>query len=328
MSARHFVNKADLARPAVSVTAEIAHRYLQQASLAYGRLQAQEDAEALHDLRVALRQLRSTLKAYPDCLQQITPKQQKKLKRMARATNPARDTEVQLAYLRAWLPQLQAGEKPGGQWLERQLRRRETQAYAHSHKVMAARFEKFHRRLSRQLASVPEVESPVAFGPRLAQELQAAGEVFRQRLEQLAVHEDDADLHAARIAGKRLRYLITPLSKRLGQVAAVLSELKAIQDLLGEYHDMMVFEETLWEFGPEAAAESARHRLRRIAQGDAAGEQTLDLMPGVYQLADLMAQRKGVLARQVLERETAGDERKLFVRLNRLIQAASRLPGY
>lgn len=327
MSAKHFVSRADLARPAATVTGEIAQRYLDQARRAHDRLRRGSDAEALHDLRVALRQLRSTLKAYPDCLARIIRKQHKQLKHMAGATNQARDTEVQLAYLRDWLPQMQAGHRPGGQWLEQQLRRRRARACVHSHKVLKARFERLCRRLNRQLASVPETESPIAFGPRLAQELQTAGGVFRQRLERLTVHEDDADLHAARIAGKRLRYLITPLSMRLGQVAAVLSDLKAIQDLLGEYHDMMVFEETLWEFAAEAATESARHRLQRIAQGDTAPAQSLDLMPGIYHLGGLMAQRKQALARQVLDHETAGDYRELFVRLNRLIQAVSRLPA-
>lgn len=327
MSAKHFVNKADLARPAVRVTAEIAQRYLEQANQAHDRLRSGDDPQALHDLRVALRQLRSTIKGYPDCLLQITRKQKKKLKHTAQATNPARDTEVQLGYLRDWLPQMQAAHEPGGQWLGQQLRQREVQTYDHSRKLVQARFEKLYRRLNRRLAAVPEVELPVAFGPRLAQELQTVGEAFRQRLEQLAVHEDDADLHAARIAGKRLRYLITPLNKRLGQVAAVLSDLMAIQDLLGEYHDMMVFEETLWELAPEAATESARHRLRRIAQGDTAPAQNLDLMPGLYHLGGLMAQRKQALARQVLDHQSAGDYRELFVRLERLVQAASRLPG-
>ena len=327
MSAKHFVNKADLARPAVTVTAEIAQRYLEQANQACERLQAKEDAEALHDLRVALRQLRSTLQAYPDCLLQVTRKQQKKLKHLARVTNPARDTEVQLAYLQDWLGGMLPEQRPGGQWLQQQLRRREAQAYAHSHKVLKARFERLYRRLNRQLASVPEIESPIAFGPRLAQELRTAGEVFRQRLEQLAVHEGDADLHAARIAGKRVRYLITPLSKRLGQVAAVLSDLKAIQDLLGEYHDMMVFEDTLLEYAPAAATDSACMRLRGIAQGDAPPAPGSDLLPGLYHLGELMAQRKQALARQVLAHETAGDDRELFVRLNRLIQAASDLPA-
>ena len=327
MSAKHFVTRADLARPAVNVTAEIAQRYLDQASQAHVRLHAGEDAEALHDLRVALRQLRSTIKAYPDCLAQITRKQRKQLKQAARATNPARDTEVQLAYLRVWLPQLQPQQKPGAQWLVQQLRQREAQAYADSREVMQARFGKLARRLNRQLARAPEMQSSTTFGARLAPELQDAGEVFRQHLERLTVRQDDAGLHAARIAGKRLRYLITPLNKRLGQIAVVLSDLKAIQDLLGEYHDMMVFEDTLLEYASAAASASACQRLKAIARGSAPAATNSDLMPGLYQLGELMAQRKQELARQVLAHETAGDYRELFLRLNRLIQAASRLPA-
>lgn len=323
MSARHFVSKADLARPAVRVTAEIALNYLDQASQAHGRLQAGGDAEALHDMRVALRQLRSTLKAYSDCLTQVTRKQKKKLKRTAQATNAARDSEVQLAYLHIWLPQMQADRKPGGQWLEQQLRQRRAQAYTHSHQVLQAGFVKLALRLKRQLAAVPETARSAAFGARLAQELHSTGETFRRRLQRLTVHEDDADLHAARIAGKRLRYLITPLSRRLGQVTALLSALKAVQDLLGEYHDMMVFENTLLEYAPAAVGESVCRNLREVAQGKEPPQLNLDLLPGLYHLGGLMARRKQALAQQVLVHESAGDYRELFARLERLTRSAA-----
>lgn len=323
MSAKQFVTETDLTRPTAEVTAGIAQRYLDEARQAFGRLQAGDDAEALHDLRVALRQLRSTFQAYPDCLAQVGRKLQKKLKRTARATGQARDTEVQLAYLQGWLERMQPDQLAGGQWLQRQLRQREAKAYARSHAVLEKRFDKLAQHLNRRLAGVSPEAAAEAFGPRLAQELRTAGEDFRQRLERLAVHEDDADLHAVRIAGKRLRYLITPLEQQLDQVKDLLTDLKGIQDLLGEYHDMMVFEVTLLELAPEAAAESARHCLRQIAQGEAGPARNLDLMPGLYHLGGLMAQRKQALAREVLAHEAAGDYRELFTRLDGLIRTAA-----
>jgi len=66
-----------------------------------------EDSAALHDFRVALRRLRANQRAYRD---QIGAKQDKRLRRLAHATNAARDREVQLDWLR--LQRQEASQTP------------------------------------------------------------------------------------------------------------------------------------------------------------------------------------------------------------------------
>ncbi len=54
--------------------------------------------EPLHDFRVALRRLRSALRTFRPWLEDsVRPRQEKRLKKIARSTNEERDAEVQLA---------------------------------------------------------------------------------------------------------------------------------------------------------------------------------------------------------------------------------------
>src|SRR5260370_4217590 len=79
----------------------LALAYLDQAAAALPRLADPEDGEALHDLRVALRRLRSCLDSYAEQLGDSVPKKlSRRLRRLARATGPGRDAQVQIAWLR------------------------------------------------------------------------------------------------------------------------------------------------------------------------------------------------------------------------------------
>ena len=76
-----------LARPPEEGARLIALSYLDKATEALHRLKEAEDKEALHDFRVALRRLRSCLRAYRGLLQDSVPKKlAKRLRRLARAT--------------------------------------------------------------------------------------------------------------------------------------------------------------------------------------------------------------------------------------------------
>ena len=91
---------------------------LEGAAGASKRLRGDDDPEALHDLRVGLRRLRSTLRAYRSHLKgSVSKKLRKKLKALAGATSPARDTEVQLTWLDPQVEGLSEPQRTGGRWL-------------------------------------------------------------------------------------------------------------------------------------------------------------------------------------------------------------------
>ena len=72
----------------------LALSYLDQIDRAERRLANPSDREALHDFRVGLRRLRSTLSSYRVQLQDsITPSMRRRIRDLARATNAGRDTE-------------------------------------------------------------------------------------------------------------------------------------------------------------------------------------------------------------------------------------------
>ncbi len=91
-----------LHEPAAAVVKRIAGLYAAQTRGALRRLLAGKDDEALHDFRVGIRRLRSTLRAYRDYL--IMPRSEREalaeLKAIARATNGARDGEITLIWLK------------------------------------------------------------------------------------------------------------------------------------------------------------------------------------------------------------------------------------
>ena len=94
--------------------------HLETARSACDRLDDVDDIEALHDFRVALRRGRSVLRAYRPWLGDILGKRVRRLKRLARSTNSARDAEVMLAWIRTER-RLRARARPGFAWLEHWL---------------------------------------------------------------------------------------------------------------------------------------------------------------------------------------------------------------
>src|ERR1700680_3226326 len=112
----------------------LALAYLDQAGAALPRLADPEDGEALHDLRVGLRRLRSCLASYPDQAGGSVPgKLSRRLRRLARATGPGRDAEVQIAWLRehgAEAGRRNRQHRQGLAWLLERFERRKGEAYS------------------------------------------------------------------------------------------------------------------------------------------------------------------------------------------------------
>src|SRR5262249_16916979 len=108
----------------------IALEYLTAATRARGRLDDPEDTEALHDLRVGLRRLRSLERAYrPQLADSISRKLRQKPRELAAATNVARDTEVQLEWLAQQRDHLNPRHRRGVEWMREWLERRKVAAY-------------------------------------------------------------------------------------------------------------------------------------------------------------------------------------------------------
>jgi CHAD domain-containing protein len=215
-----------LDRPRDEACRVVALKYLDDALEAKNRLG--RDAEALHDLRVALRRFRSTLRAWQPVLGRPRPRQRKELRRIIDATSGARDAEVLL--------KLFADEQLTEGALIADLERRKAEGYA----LVLQRLDRYDRvdgRLRRRLARVElDLLHPHKLAHALADLIDDHSDDVEDDLFELRAPTQVKEAHAARISCKRLRYLMEPY-KEEPAVDQLVQRLKALQDVLGDLHD-------------------------------------------------------------------------------------------
>ncbi len=107
-----------LERPVEEAARLIALSLLNEARAARARLDQPGDIEALHDFRVALRRLRSILRAYRRYLKDsLSTPMRRRLRALATATGGSRDAEVRIAWLQAQKAKFSARQHVGLTWL-------------------------------------------------------------------------------------------------------------------------------------------------------------------------------------------------------------------
>ncbi|MGH7645702.1 MAG: CHAD domain-containing protein, partial [Gemmatimonadales bacterium] len=254
-----------LHRPAGEAARLIALGFLDAAAAAQARLADPEDLEALHDLRVALRRMRSTLRAYRGTLGGTVAKKLRRHARdLARSTTAGREADVQLAWLRAQEAALSPRERAGFLWLEGRLEQRRRAAYDGLARRLPRAFAKLEQRLRRRLAiyrmkvHVGDGAAVPLFGAVAADALRTQAGELLQRLEGVQDAADAPGQHAARIATKRTRYLLEPLTARVQGGRVLVRDLQQLQDVLGELHDVHVLADEVAAAVAEAAAARAR----------------------------------------------------------------------
>jgi CHAD domain-containing protein len=274
----------------------IARGYLAAARRARQRLQVRGDPKALHDFRVALRRLRTTLRLYRPLVdaRMVPRKWRRRLKRLARTTNAARDAEVGLAWLRRRHEHMSDAERAACDRLIDHWSARCDKAYAEVRRTLDKAFAPIDAGL-RQAFAYP---SNHVTAPALAR---SAGSLMHEQIAELAtaLHRiasatDARTIHAARVEAKRLRYLLEPLVKEVTHGKTLLKSLKKFQDDFGELCDRQVLTEELIATAAHDAADRSAQELRRIFDDNIA-EPTPDsaAIAGVSALAGrLSAERK------------------------------------
>ena len=225
----------------------LALKYLDESDRAKLRLSEPGDTEALHDFRVGLRRLRSCLRAYRRQLKgSVSSRMREKLRDLMQATNSGRDTEVQLAWLG------KQGERVGPQdiqgyfWLTGKLEGRKNDSLDQDTADVARRYTRDAARLRRRLGvlrlrvGISSASQPLSFGKVTGNLIIEHVARLRRELLQVRDVRSIEEVHQARIAVKRLRYLLEPVARSNRRARAVISRLKVAQDLLGEHHDMQV----------------------------------------------------------------------------------------
>lgn len=255
--------RALLDLPAGLAVRHIARAFIDEARAAAERLDDPEDAESLHDFRVAIRRLRATLRAWGKALRpEISKADRKKLSKVQGATGDGRDAEVMLAWVEGQRDALPKKARAGQARLADELSKRKDAAYDKARgevrEAFAAVGDDLRARLSR-MTRVVDIDRPhpePSYAAALADAVEAQMSCLDDRV-RTAVRDDDAEgLHTARIDTKRLRYLIEPVRKGGVGATALVKRCKELQDVLGEFQDASVLEAELDRHDSGAAVDA------------------------------------------------------------------------
>jgi CHAD domain-containing protein/CYTH domain-containing protein len=291
----------------------LALRFVDEAQRARVRLDDAGDTEALHDFRVALRRLRSTVRAYAEQLKgSIGGKDRRRLKALARATGDSRDGEVMIWWMEARRDRLSDAERPGLDWLLERLRARQEKLDRDLRAEVAHDFGREHNRLTLRLStyeahvSAADPGEEPRMGAVVADLVVSHAEDLRRRLDASASIEEQEALHEGRISAKRLRYLLEPFADELPDAAWAVRRLKKMQDTLGGMHDAHVAGLLLASERAEAEAMDPRPEP--------------DPLPGLDALAAAARKEVERLYAEACAAWLGGRAGELFARVNAVVE--------
>ncbi len=231
-----------------------------------------EDEEQLHQVRVSARRLGAVLDLVDAEVYPGHKGQRRALKGLVDTLGLPRELDVHAGHLRAHL--LQAATPAQAAVLEHLLEQVD-RSRAKTRRAMQKELDRLRLPDLRRLLEVPSLQDP--FQSTSLQEaawtcLQARAEAALGGLPGLCAHEDPAALHKTRVRIKKLRYAVEALEAAFAEPPeAVLKNLRALQTVLGDHHDLAALEALLWE-----AEAQLRLRDRRTL-----GAGVLDLLGGV-----------------------------------------------
>lgn len=271
---------ADALRTALEPLARKLKKHLRKA--------ARADVDGIHDARIAIRRLREGLVVMGRTVfdAPYVTKLSRALRRIEKTLGPARDDDVFLGDVEAWVTGLSAEDRQGLLGLQRHLRRlRRDDARSLRRVVERKKTKKVVRTLTRflegkSIAAEPPPKNPARANPSLVRHF-VADEIWRAYEEVLAYETRmPASLdviHKVRSSCRGLRYLLELFEGALPPGAAdIVDALHALQDQLGDLHDHAVAAECIERWRTERELEdtkaltayvhhrvSERDRLRR-----------------------------------------------------------------
>lgn len=295
-----------LSRPAPVAAALLGLALLDDVGAAAAHLTDGDDPEALHDFRVALRRVRTLLRLFRAELGDAAAKKvQRRLRNVTRLTSAGRDAEVQLAWIRAHQAEIGRGSRAGLRWLLARIGARREAAYVNAHDEVTPELRQVERRLRRGFVEVRDAPASRRglFATAAARAIRAQAAALEGELGTARSPDQDA-IHNARIAVKRLRYLLEWLNGDLPQATPIVARLRDLQDLLGELNDVHVLIRELGDATAEAAAERARslhaRALRRSPHRRATRGSPAPGSAGLLALARLAGRTERDLVRRLV----------------------------
>lgn len=217
------------------------------------------DPDTVHDLRVAIRRCRSLAAVLQEVDPDLAwPEMRKVARKLFRSLGALRDAQV----MQEWIKKLGPENDPLRAQLLASLQTDEKQRSDNATRVAAKFDEKewtqLERRLRRRARFVPV--GGLAAECLALERFEQAKELHNRALRT----EKPKPWHSLRIGLKRFRYTLEGLLPE--HYAAWSENLKRLQDLLGDVHDLDVLSEMLEENKASATAESAKAWQEKIAR--------------------------------------------------------------
>jgi len=259
-----------LSQPASHAARVMAIHRLDELSAAYDVFLGDE-ARGLHDVRVAVRRLRSWLRAYEtEVGDTLRKKTKRRLRTLAHASNPARDAEVAVEWIAAQTAAAPR-ERPGLRFMTQRFEKERDDASADARHVLERKMPRVMSALSKELQTywtkhdVTGTEPAATMAEATRDVLRDHGERLARAASKVESAGDARRAHRVRIAAKRLRYILETLTGN-ATAATLVKRLTTLQDLLGAAHDAHVIANRIVREIGEYAARDARHVAMRAMQ--------------------------------------------------------------
>jgi hypothetical protein len=150
---------------------------------------------------------------------------------------------VHVAWVASARRSLSDSARVGATWLLQRLRRAKREADAEFRSVIDRKFDRAaadaEAALSRYEASVQDDGD--RFAAVAAEMIESQMVALSNAVARVTGQGDRAEAHAARIAAKRLRYLLEGVEAAAPSATTLIEELKMLQDTLGQLHDAQLF---------------------------------------------------------------------------------------
>lgn len=232
-----------------------------------------KDSEDVHQMRVAIRRLRSALRDFSDFFgKSLLDESKDELKHLARSLGKARDNDVAVIALENLC------KKAPKKFIRRQIEKKISKKKAkRGEKQMIleqnldkARVEALQARFDAEIASdfTHKLSKNNCTVKQMGREIISKNlQEFRDLLPSLYQPFDCAHLHELRIAAKRLRYCVELFSDCFGgKIRPCAVQIAEMQDFLGEVHDQDLWIENTAERLTKTDGKKHRANLWLLAQ--------------------------------------------------------------
>ncbi len=230
--------------PLVAGAARIVARNLERLVAAQDVAREGSDPEGVHDMRVATRRMRAAFQVLFENghARKVSRKFYRRLSGLARSLGETRDADVLLAALTVYGEAQGASEMAGLAPLRAGLELQRARGRKLMFDILDSRdYQRLLTALRDWTTKAARAPAPRGAEPSLVRHF--AGSVVWRRYEEVLAYENvlpstTETLHELRIAMKRLRYTLEFFEEALSkETKAVLKQLAAAQDELGEMHD-------------------------------------------------------------------------------------------